>query len=103
MTEEMSVNIVKCYDEYMKDRIEDKESLMVEDIEAQDMTPVDFSNPHRQCWRISVPYRVKAVFEDENFYPNQWKFHQFYPARSNKRLKSNADTVPAEKLLMGEN
>ena len=98
----MSMTIVQCYEAYTNDKMGDVEKISVEDIESQDMTPKEFTNPQRHCWRISVPYHVKTVFEDENFYPSQWKFHQFFPARLNhKHKKSNADGEAVETLLVG--
>ena len=43
----MSMTIVQCYDAYMEDRTEDVETITGEDIETQDMTPVEFTNPQR--------------------------------------------------------
>ena len=102
----MSMTIVHCYDAYMEDRTEYVETIAGEDIETQDMTPVEFTNPQRRCWRISVPYRVKTVFEGKKFYPSQWKFCQFFPAilnHNNKQKKSNSDGDAMEKLLAGDN
>ena len=80
------------------------ETLTLSEIDIQDMTPVDIMNPRRRCWRVSVPYRLKKVFEDENYYPSTWKYRQFFPARSNyKRLKSNTDENSHELLLTGGN
>ena len=43
--DEMSTIIVQCYDAYMEDRTDDMEKITVEDIESQDMTPREFTNP----------------------------------------------------------
>ena len=71
--EEMSANIVECYDDFTKDKY-DTDPLTEADIEVKDMTPVDYINLWRRSWWVAIPYRMKAVFEDKNFYPNQWKF-----------------------------
>ena len=97
--EDMSANIVECYGDFTKDKF-DTDPLTEADIEVKDMTPADYINPWRRSWWVAVPYRMKAVFEDENFYPNQWKFRQFYPARSNKKWKPSTESVSPSRLLL---
>ena len=98
---EMTETIGNCYEEYIRDK-NDAEPLTLKEIEVQDMTPTEIINPRRRCWRVSIPYRLKKVFEDENFYPSTWRFRQFFPARTNynKKLKS---TVGVESMLTGGN
>ena len=96
--EELSNCLVECYADFMKDK-EDIVLLAVTDMDVKDMTPVDYIDPWKCSWQVSVPYKFKAVFEDENFYPNQWKFCQFYPARSTKKGKDNA-AYDSERLIL---
>jgi len=70
---DVSMTIVQCFDAH-NGKTDDAKEISVEDIESQDMTLKEFTNPRRHCWRISVPYCVKTVVEDEKFYPSQWKF-----------------------------
>ena len=103
MKPEMTEIIANCFEEFTKEET-DGDTLSLSEIEVQEMTPVDIVNPRRRCWRVSIPFRLKKVFEDENFYPASWRFRQFFPARTNfKRLKSNTEEFSKESLLKGGN
>ena len=95
--DEMTNCIVACYTEFMKDKGDDA-LLTVPEMELKDMTPLDYINPYKRSWRVSVPYKFKSVFMDENFYPNQWKFRQFYPYRTTR--KTNNAMNDSERLLL---
>ena len=98
--DEMKSTIVGCYEDFNIDK-DVTDNLREEDIDVKDMTPSAFINPWRRSWRVSVPYKMKAIFEDENFYPSQWKFRQFYQARTNKRWKASTDARSPTRPLMG--
>ena len=84
----------------VKRATEMEESLDLEVLEVEEAGP-DFPNRRTKCWKVTVPYSMKALMEKSELYPPGWTHRRFFERPSNnKRTKvTNQNDAILQKIL----